>query len=293
MTVSNTDLIVIGAGPAGISAAVYALRGGFSVRVIGKGGGALAKTPLIENYYGFEEPVTGVELERRGIEQARRLGADICPDEVTGLGFGEAGGFTVEGRKGTYTSKAVVLASGASRQSLNLPGIRELEGRGVSYCAICDAFFYRGRNTAVIGAGAYALHEAKILEPPTASVTLLTNGQKPPANVPEGIHVDTRKLAAVEGEKKVTGVRFEDGKTMPMDGVFLAIGTAGSTDLARKIGALTKGNNIAVDEHMATNVPGLFAAGDCTGGLLQVVKAAYEGAEAGLSAVRFLRQSKQ
>ena len=288
-------VLIIGAGPAGISAALYARRSGADVTVVTKGAGTgvLAKAEKIENYYGLAEPVSGLELERRGIEGARRLGVNVIEDEILALSFNETfTGFTAAAREQQLSADSVILAAGASRKSISLPGIAEFEGKGVSYCAICDAPFYRGKTVAVIGAGGYALHEAQTLLPHAAQVILLTNGMESEVAVPAAIEVRTEKLAAVEGDGRVERVRFEDGTELELAGVFLAIGTAGSTEFARKIGAMLEGNSIKVDEHMATNVPGLFAAGDCTGGLLQVAKAVYQGAEAGLSAVRYIR-SKQ
>ncbi len=173
-------------------------------------------------------------------------------------------GYIVETNGETYEAPAVVLAAGVSRVSLPIPGLKELEGHGVSYCAICDAFFYRGKSVAVLGGGEYALHEAQVLLP----------------------HVKELHM------QRVSGVKFADGSELAVDGVFVALGTAGSTALARKAGAMLAGGSIKVDATMATNMPGLFAAGDNTGGLLQVAKAVYEGAQAGLSAVKYVRQQR-
>ena len=284
------DIIIIGAGPAGVSAALYARRAGLNVTVVTKGAGALAKTEGIENYYGFPEPITGAELERRGIEGAKRLGVTFHAGEVMQLGFNDTfDGYKVEGADFALEAPSVILAAGASRVTLRVPGIRELEGKGVSYCAVCDAFFYRQKRVAVIGAGAYALHEAETLAPHASEVYILTNGAEPEVAFPETMTVHKEKIAAIGGDERVTGVRFADGTALPIDGVFLAIGTAGSTALARKMGILLDGANVKVDDDMATNVPGIYAAGDCTGGLLQVAKAVYEGAKAGLSAVKYVR----
>ena len=285
-----TDLLVIGSGPAGVSAAVYALRAGLSVTILAKDGGALGKTEMIENYYGFEAPVSGAALLENGVKQAVRLGAVLVRDEVVGLGYN--GRLTASGLQGDYESSAVVLATGASRVTPPVPGLRELEGAGVSYCAVCDAFFYRGKDVAVLGDGQYALHEAAELLPVAGSVTLLTNGLPIPDDLPEGLKADGRKLQAITGEKTVAAAQFADGSALPIAGIFIALGVAGSDALARKLGALTEGSRIIVDENMATNIPGLFAAGDCTGGLKQIVKAAHEGAVAGMSVAKYVRSLK-
>lgn len=295
MKTEKTDLLVIGAGPAGISAALYARRGGLAVTVVTKGieTGGLAKAEKIENYYGFAEPISGKELLRRGAAGAERLGVQIIEDELLALSFNDTfDGFKAQAQQHEWEAPAVVLAAGASRRTLPIPGVAEFEGRGVSYCAICDAFFYRGKRVAVIGSGEYALHEAQVLQPHAGKVMLLTNGEPLQAPVPDAIEVRTQKLASVEGGDRVTGVRFEDGTELLLDGIFLAIGTAGSSELARKIGALLDGTDVKVDAQQATNVPGLFAAGDCTGGLLQVAKAVHEGAVAGLSALRYVRAKR-
>lgn len=285
------DVIIIGKGPAGISAAVYAKRSNVSVLVIGKDGGALAKTEAIDNYYGFADTISGRELLENGLKQAQRLNVLLDTDEVIGVRFdGEK--YEIETRNQTYEAKALILATGTARNTPKIKGIKELEGKGVSYCAICDAFFYRGKEVSVLGNGDYALKEATTLAPIAKKVTILTNGKDLVENrspLPKNIQINGKEIQEVRGEAKLEQVDFKDQSNLKIDGLFVAIGTASSTDLAKKIGALTKDNKIVVDDKMATNVQGLYACGDCTGGLLQVVKAVHEGAVAGLSVVKYLR----
>ena len=282
------NVVIIGSGPAGVSAALYTARAGVDTTVLTKGPGALARSEGIENYYGVPGNITGAELERRGIEGAKEVGVKFVETEAVGLTFTDK--LTVETLNGDYPADAVILATGASRTAPPVPGLAALEGHGVSYCATCDAFFYRGKNVAVMGSGEYALHEASALLPLAASVTLLTGGADLTADFPPEITVRTEKVEAILGEEKVTGVRLAGGEELPMDGVFIALGVAGSTALARKMGAEVDGNKIVVDANMMTTIPGLFAAGDCTGGLLQVAKAVYEGAVAGNEAAKALRK---
>ena len=282
------NVVIIGSGPAGVSAALYTARAGVDTTVLTKGPGALARAEGIENYYGVPGNITGAELERRGIEGAKEVGVKFVETEAVGLTFTDK--LTVETLNGDYPADAVILATGASRTAPPVPGLAALEGHGVSYCATCDAFFYRGKNVAVMGSGEYALHEASALLPLAASVTLLTGGAALTADFPPEITVRTEKVEAILGEEKVTGVRLAGGEELPMDGVFIALGVAGSTALARKMGAEVDGNKIVVDANMMTTIPGLFAAGDCTGGLLQVAKAVYEGAVAGNEAAKALRK---
>ena len=283
-------VVIIGSGPAGVSAALYTARAGIDTTVLTRGPGALARAEGIENYYGVPGPISGAELERRGIEGAKAVGVQFVEAEAVGLTFTDK--LTVETLSGDYPADAVILATGASRAAPPIPGLKALEGHGVGYCATCDAFFYRGKEVAVLGSGEYALHEASALLPLAKSVTLLTGGAPLTAEFPPEIALCTEKVEAILGEEagKVTGVRLAGGRELPLDGVFVALGVAGSTALARKMGAEVDGNRIVVDEHMMTTVPGLFAAGDCTGGLLQVAKAVYEGAMAGNEAAKALRK---
>ena len=283
--------IIVGSGPAGVSAALYLARAGVAVTMLSKDGGALLKAEKIENYYGFAEPISGKELYERGIANAKRLGCTVKEEEVIGISFLDT--LAVQTTKATYEAEAVILATGASRATPKIDGLVRLEGHGVSYCAICDAFFYRGKNVVVIGSGEYALHEAQTLLPTANSVTILTNGVPLTVEVPESIAVDMRKIVSVDGEESVSGMTFADGETLAADGVFVAIGVASSADLARKLGALTEGSRIVANENGETNLPGLFAAGDCTGGLLQIAEAVAKGAKAGLAAVRFLRGQQE
>ena len=269
-------LVIIGGGPAGLSAAIYAVRAGLDVHVLYKDDGALGKTDKIENYFGFPDVIPGAELLARGQAQADRLGARLHRTEVTGIEYADRG-FAVKTTGGERHADAVLLATGSPRAVPAITGIRTFEGRGVSYCAVCDAFFYRGRAAAVLGQGEYALEEARVLLPVAGSVTLLTNGQSAPENLPDGLAVDTRPVSAAEG-----------GETV--ERVVVALGTAGSTDFARKLGAPLDGTHIRANADGSTAVPGLFAAGDCTGGLLQIAKAVSDGAQAAMSAVKFLRK---
>lgn len=278
------DVIVIGSGPAGITAAIYAKRRKLSILVISKGNGALQKTEKIDNYYGFENGISGEELYENGIKQAKNLGIDFIEDEVINIEY--INQFTIETVNSKYEAKAVILATGVSRNVPNIKGIKEFEGKGVSYCAVCDSFFYKGKDVAVLGDGNYAIHEFETLKPIASSVTILTNGNTMVENRDSSIEVNSKKIREFRGDTKLEKVEFEDNTIQNLNGVFIAMGTASSSDLARKIGARIENNNIVVNENMETTVPSLFACGDCTGGLLQISKAVYEGAKAGLAVLK-------
>ena len=278
------DVIVIGSGPAGITAAIYSKRRNLSILVISKGNGTLQKAEKIDNYYGFENGISGKELYVNGIKQAKNFGIDFIEDEVINIEY--INQFTIETVNSKYEAKAVILATGVSRNVPNIKGIKEFEGKGVSYCAVCDSFFYKGKDVAVLGDGNYAIHEFETLKPIASSVTILTNGNTMVENRDSSIEVNSKKIREFRGDTKLEEVEFEDNTIQSLNGVFIAMGTASSSDLARKIGARIENNNIIVNENMETTVPGLFACGDCTGGLLQISKAVYEGAKAGLAVLK-------
>jgi thioredoxin-disulfide reductase len=289
LEVHMTKLIIIGDGPAGASAALYALRGNIDTTVISKGYGALEKAHAIENYYGLTTPLPGKELHDLGVSQVRKLGADIVSKEVVGISFD--GKFKVLTADEEFSADALIIATGTSRKVPRIKGIADFEGLGVSYCAVCDGFFHRGKDVAVLGSGKYALHEAQALLPIAGSVTVLTDGTSPEVEFPSEIKVDERKISHLDGSPMaLSTVVFDDSSSMTISGLFIAQGSASSTDLARKVGIATDSNKIVVDENMATNIPGIFACGDCTGGLLQVSKAVYDGATAGSSVVKYLRE---
>ena len=180
-----SDVIIIGAGPAGISAALYTIRSGLETTVITAGDSALAKAEKIENYYGFAEPISGKELLTRGIDGAERLGVKFTNKQAVSIEY-EDGGFSV------VTS----------------------DGKGVSYCAVCDAFFYRNKNVGVLGSGEYALHEAKTLAKTSKSVTVFTNGEEPTAVFPSEFTIVKEPLSTLTGDTKIEKAAAKSGSTI-------------------------------------------------------------------------------
>jgi thioredoxin reductase (NADPH) len=292
------DAIVLGKGPAGISASVYLARSGLSVLVVGKEIGALERAEHIENYYGFPEPVSGKELSARGIAQAERLGVAVVPEEVVGIGMEDS--FTVKTQAAEYRARSVLVATGKQRSGLRVPGFEEFRGKGISFCATCDGFFHRGKKLAVVGTGEYAASELGELLHFSKDLTLFTDGGAlVPGRFPDGIAVITDRIASFETAApagidrlgSIVTVDAEGTKTAhQVDGAFIAIGTAGAADFAAKIGIELRGQDIAVDGNFMTNVPGIFAAGDCIGGFLQVAKAVSDGALAARGMIEFLKK---
>lgn len=282
------DVIIIGKGPAGISASLYIKRANLSVLVIGKDIGALEKAKTIENYYGIT--ATGKEIAQIGIKQAISIGVLIKNEEVFSISYDDK--FEIETNQGKYQSKAVLLATGTNRISPKIKGIKEFEGKGISYCAICDGFLYRGQDVAVLGSGEYAFHEAQELSNIVKSVTILTNGNRSTKTEKlqnRNITINNNLIKELEGDNIIRKVKFTDNTELPIKGVFVAEGVATSIDFARKLGAKIDQNKIIVNSKMETNIPGLYAAGDCIGGLLQISTAVAEGAIAGTEIIKFIR----
>ena len=287
------DCIIIGSGPAGITASLYIVRAGYKVLVISKSESALNKADKIENYYGFKESISGKELIKNGIEQAKRLGVNILEKEVVSIKFSNDNFYEVivndPNVEEKYMAKNIILATGVSRNKSNIEGIKKFEGRGISYCAICDAAFYRDKNVAVLGNGPYAIQEINELLPIAESVTMLTNGNEVLDNISKNIIMNKKEIKRFVGNKKIEEIQFEDGTTQKIDGVFIAEGEASSVDFAKKIGARVEKNYIIVNDKMETNVPNIYACGDCTGGILQISKAVYQGTVAGLEVINKLK----
>jgi len=283
------DVLIIGSGPAGCSAAVYLCRAGFSVTILSSGDGALGRAHAIENYYGFAEPIDGPTLLAQGRAQAARLGAEILQEEALAI-LPDIDGFTVKTSLGTHTARTLLLATGKSRSGLPVPGFEKLRGRGISFCAVCDGFFYRGKPLGLIGSSLYAAEELQELLRFSQDITLFTNGEPLTASFPEGVRIVTDRITAVEGEEKVSGVTTTGG-SVPLEGLFVAIGTAGAAEFAAKLGVAVEKDDILVDENFMTNLPGIFAAGDCIGGLLQVAKAVSDGAQAARAMIAYLKKS--
>ena len=282
------DIIIIGAGPAGISASLYAVRANKKVLVLYDDKSSLEKTDKIENYYGFENGISGKDLYKAGIKQAENIGVDVKKEEVIKIEMISENdyNFLVNTSHNRYKSKVVILATGNKKNKPKITGIEKFEGKGISYCAICDGFFYRNKNVAVIGSGNYAISETNDLINIAKDITILTDGEKAPDFRADNVKVETRGIKEIKGNDKVEEIELTDGTDLKVDGVFIAQGVASSTDFAKKLGALVKNDKIIVNDKMETSIKNLYACGDCVGGLLQVSKAVYEGTIAGLNAIR-------
>lgn len=290
------DALIIGRGPAGISCAIYTVRANLKTLVIGRFGSALIKADKVENYYGFENPIGGKELLITGEKQAERLGAQIIDEEAVNIEKAE--NFIVTTTKGVYEARTVLIATGSPNVRAPVRKIDKFEGRGVSYCTVCDGFFYRNRKVGVLGYTDYAVHEALELLPFTSDITLFTNGM--PLELSgenqeklSKLSVNTKKIAEVYGDETLEGVIFEDGTRTEVSGLFIAYGTASSVSFALKMGIMMDGKSILVNDKMETNIPGLYAAGDCTGIFKQISVAVGQGAIASRQMIEMVRKMRK
>ncbi len=287
------DVIIIGKGPAGVSAALYTVRAGLRTLIIGQDKSSLIKADRVENYYGFAEPVSGKYLLEQGEKQAKRLGVKFDDNEVIAIEKGEF--FEIYTTNQNYSCKSVLLATGQQTVKLKIDRLKEFEGNGVSYCTTCDGFFYRGLKVGLVGYKDYVIHEAMELEPLTKNITIYTNGNELELSdkyikLASKFNLNKNVIKGVDGKDVIESIIFDDGTKEAIDGLFIAFESASSIDFARKLGVITRKNSVVVDENQMTNLKGLFAAGDCTEGLKQVSTAVGQGAVAGKQMISYIRE---
>ena len=301
-----TDLLIIGAGPAGLTAAIYGLRGGLKVTVLKGpfGLGQLVQTNDIENFPGFVEPLSGFEIMDKMEKQAARLGAEFLTETAESVDASKKL-FTVKTDGGVHEAKAVIVATGSHARWLGVDGEKEYRGRGVSACATCDGFFFRGKDVVVVGGGNTAFEDALFLSKICKSVTLVHRRDEfraaqrtvEIAKAEPKIKMKLFYVAEkVEGDVlgvtglKVRNVKDNSVETIPCQGVFVAVGGVPQTDFLKSAGVeLLPGGQVKVNEKCATNIPGLYAAGDCADpNFRQAVIAAGAGAKAAVEAINHI-----
>ena len=295
--IQEVDIVVVGAGPAGLTAAMYAERSGLKSVVLEKSvvGGQVRLTPVVENWPGMKS-VPGARLMEMIADQAREYTEIRENSPVQEIKIGKK--IEVVTGEGTYLARAIILAMGADHMKLEVPGEDRFSGRGVSYCATCDGFLYKGKSVLMVGGGNSALTDALYLASAGASVTLVNRRSELRAEkrlqdmfARTGSTVLPNTIVEeILGDNTVKSVRLKDlstgnNRTMQVDAVFVAIGERPNSELAKEIGVLVDGENyIKVDRNMRTNIPRVYAAGDVIGGVRQIVTAVGTGAVAAVSA---------
>ncbi|WP_461213269.1 thioredoxin-disulfide reductase [Lacticaseibacillus sp. GG6-2] len=299
------DVIVIGAGPGGMTAALYASRSNLSVLMLDRGiyGGQMNNTAAIENYPGFKS-IMGPDLGQQMYDGATQFGAEYAYGNVTALKV-EGNKRIVETDEGTYEAKAVIIATGAEHRKLGVPGEENYGGRGVSYCAVCDGAFFKNKEVVVIGGGDSAIEEGAYLAQLASKVTIVHRRdtlraqqilqKRAFANEKINFVWNANTEEILGDDMKVTGVRYTDKVTgeshvIPASGVFIYVGIMPLTDGFQDVGILDDAGWIPTDENMATKVPGIFAIGDVRAKTLrQITTAVGDGGQAGQSVFDYIQ----
>lgn len=296
----ETDIVVIGAGPAGLQAAIHASRKKIKTIVLGKISQSSLEWAHVENYCCMQGVTHGREMLVEGKKQAEGFGAVFLEEDITAIKT-EGTSFKLDTESGaSITAKSLVFALGIKRNTLNVKGEKEYYGKGVSYCVECDANFYRGKKVAVAGNGSAAASGAVLLTAYAGEVTLIADNLEVNQKLAEqladcGVKVlNGNKVGEILGDgAKVTGVRLSDASELKLDGIFIELGAKGAMELAVQLGVQLEGDKfdyIKTDKKQQTNVAGIYAAGDICGAPFQIAKAIGEGCVAGMNAADYVKK---
>jgi len=290
----QTDVLIIGAGPSGIQAAIHAARKKVSVLLVGKPSNSAMSGTHIENYFGLSGTVDGNELLSTGLDQARSFGCKVLEENlVSSSRDGNTFRLVTENDE-TIEARSVIIATGISRKKLGVPGEKELFGKGVSYCASCDCNFYKGKTVAIVGNETEAAVSAELMTKYASKVYWIVTEITASENVVKkardaGVEMVDGKVESINGEGKVGSVTVS-GKEITVDGVFIELGAKSAADLAMDMDVMPEmDDSIKVKDDCSTEVAGVFACGDVTGKPWQVAKAVGQGAVAGISAADYVK----
>ena len=293
----QTDVLIIGAGPAGIQAAIHAARKKVSVLLVGKPSNSAMQGTHIENYFGLPGVNDGSDLLSTGLEQARSFGCRVIEENI--ISSSRDGGIfrlTTENDE-TIEARSIIIATGISRKRLGVKGEKELFGKGVSYCASCDCNFYKGKTVAIVGDETEAAVSAELMTRYASKVYWVVGDVTASENVVRkakdaGVETVSGKVESIDGDGRVSGITVS-GKTLQVDGVFIELGAKSAADLAMDMDVMPEmDDSIKVRDDCSTEVPGVFACGDITGRPWQVAKAVGQGAVAGMSAADYVKGAK-
>ena len=296
------DVVIIGAGPAGIQAAIHAVRKKCDVLLLGRIERSALYSAHVENYACVEGVKTGEELLQAGIDQVKRFGAKVMDDDVLKVHLHDDG-FNLELESGaSISTRSIIFANGTARKKLKVPGEKRLFGRGVSYCVDCDANFYRNATVAVVGNASAAIDGALTLTGYASKVYLVNQKLVASQELQDKLKdsevesFDGTWVTEIQGDDDVKSLLLENGEQIELDGVFIELGAKGAMELALEIGVqldMDTMSHIETNKKTETNVAGVYAAGDITGHPYQMAKAVGEGCVAGMEAANFAKKQKR
>lgn len=284
------DSIIIGKGPAGLSAGIYTSMANLNTLIIGKSS-VIEKTSEIKNYFGFSQTINGKQLINEGIKQALSVGCKILDDMVIKIDKNNDVFEVTTTNNGVFQSKTILLATGNTRNTVSIKNINDFEGRGVSYCTTCDGFFFRNKKVGVLGNTNYTINEADELLNYTENIQILTNGKPLESTVRSSMDVNTKKIHSIGGILKLEYIIYENGEKEEFDGLFVAENYPSTSDFVRKLGIELKSNLVNVNSRGMTNIAGLFAAGDLVNEFKQISTAVSSGAVAGKNMIKYCKDN--
>ncbi len=292
----ETDVLIIGSGPAGIQAAIHAARKKVSVILVGRKNASAMVGTHVENYFAVSGATDGKVMLETGLKQAESFGCKILDENVISAKHENKSFVVITENDNEIISKSVVLATGISRLKLGVPGEKELFGKGVSYCASCDCNFYKGKIVVITGDDTEAAASAALMTKYASKTYWIAEEIKASASMiskakDAGVEIIKASIKSIDGDGKVNSVTLSNGKKIETDGVFIELGAKSSADLAMDFDVMPETDDtIKVNSQCATEVPGVFACGDITGKPWQVAKAVGQGAVAGMSAADFVKE---
>lgn len=289
------DCVIIGLGPAGLTAALFTGRANLKTLVIGqREKSQLWLAEIVQNAFGVPD-MSGPELLAFGISRAVQFGCEVFEDEVVSVVQKEALFVVKTAKAKEFEAKTVIICSGTSFKTGGVRREKELTGKGVHYCVYCDGYFYRDKTVAVVGNANYAAEEALQLSQFTKKITMYSQGKDftispefAAALKQKGVVLSKEKIVEFQGDKRLSGLLMADNAARKADGAFVAIGTATALSFAISLGLEVEGNTLKVNQDMMTNVKGVFAAGSCIGGNVQIAKGSGDGCNAAIGVIKFL-----
>jgi len=289
MEVVMLDCIIIGKGPAGLSAGIYTSMANVKTLIIGKDS-LLQKSEKIQNYFGFEEIIDGQQLLQRGIKQAIATGCEVLNDMVIAIDILDNGFNIVTAENGSFNTKSILLATGNNRNTVHITNLEKFEGKGISYCTTCDGFFFKNKKVGVIGSTDYTIHEANELLSFTENITILTNGNELKSSGESNNTIKSNKIVSFEGENKLEHIVYDNGEKEQFDGIFIAQDYPTASDFIKKLGLNSKNRLLTINDQFMTNIRGIFAAGDIVNDFKQISTAVGSGANSAKNIIKYCKE---